>query len=266
MTRHESVVAIVNRKGGSGKSTTTFQLAGALLEQGAGVLIVDLDPQASLTRLLLDEPVAEGQGVGSCLVLDGKPAAERVHRTALGADLLPGDRSIETAAEKLRSYPAAFRRLRRVLSTLPDYDVVLLDTPPSLEFATAIALVAARWAILPTMTVQQDIDALEDTLKLIDDLVEDEEEVAERLAILPSDVDHDNVDRGVIEALREAFGDLIAEPVPHSVAMKRSMNARVPIVRYDPRATAAPAYRALAARVLAATTAGRAPEVAYASA
>jgi chromosome partitioning protein len=249
----ESIVAIVNRKGGSGKSTTTFQLAGALVERSSRVLIVDLDPQASLTRLLLDEPVAEGHGIGSCIVLDGHPAAALLRRTGIGADLLPGDRSIETAAEKLRSYPAAFRRLRRVLQTLPDYDAVLLDTPPSLEFATAIALVAAHWAVLPTMTVQQDIDALQDTLRLIDNLVEDEEQVATPLAIVPSDIDPDNVDRGVVATLREAFGDLIAAPVPHSVAMKRSMNARVPIVRYEPRATATAPYRELAGRILAAT-------------
>jgi chromosome partitioning protein len=259
--RQEAIVAIVNRKGGSGKSTTTFQLAGALLERASRVLIVDLDPQASLTRLLLDEPVEEGRGIGSCIVLDGRPAAELIRRTAIGVDLLPGDRSIETAAEKLRSYPAAFRRLRRVLQSLPDYDAVLLDTPPSLEFATAIALVAAHWAILPTMTVQQDIDALQDTLRLIDNLVEDEEQVATPLAILPSDIDLDNVDRGVVAALCEAFGDLVAAPVPHSVAMKRSMNARIPIVRYEPRATATAPYRELAERVLAVTARGPLQEV-----
>lgn len=248
-----SIVAIVNRKGGSGKSTTTFQLAGAILDRVPRVLIVDLDPQASLTRLLLEQPVEEGSGIGSCIVLDGRPAADILRHTSIGVDLLPGDRSIETAAEKLRSYPAAFRRLRRVLHTLPDYDAVLLDTPPSLEFATAIALVAAHWAVLPTMTVQQDIDALQDTLRLIDNLVEDEEQVATPLAIVPTDIDADNVDRGVVALLREAFGDLIASPVPHSVAMKRSMNARVPIVRHEPRATATLPYRELAERVLAAT-------------
>lgn len=261
----ESIVAIVNRKGGSGKSTTTFQLAGALLERGASVLIVDLDPQASLTRLLLDDPVDEGQGIGNAIVIDGRPAGALVRRTAIGADLLPGDRAIETAAEKLRAYPAGFRRLRRVLQTLPDYDAVLLDTPPSLEFATAVALVAARWAVLPTMTVQQDIDALEDTLRLIDNLVEDEEQVATPLAIVPSDIDLDKVDRGVVEALREAFGDLVATPVPHSVAMKRSMNARVPIVLHEPRATATAPYRDLAGRVLAATATGATKEVAHAA-
>jgi chromosome partitioning protein len=263
--RLESIVAIVNRKGGSGKSTTTFQLAGALLERGASVLIVDLDPQASLTRLLLDQPVEEGGGIGAAIVIDGRPVAGILRSTVIGVDLLPGDRSIETAAEKLRSYPAAFRRLRRVLQTLPDYDAVLLDTPPSLEFATAIALVAARWAVLPTMTVQQDIDALEDTLRLIDNLVEDEEQVARPLAIVPSDIDLDNVDRGVVATLQAAFGDLVASPVPHSVAMKRSMNARVPIVRYEPRATATAPYRELADRVLAATRAGGAREVAHAA-
>jgi chromosome partitioning protein len=258
-----SIVAIVNRKGGSGKSTTTFQLAGAILDRVPRVLIVDLDPQASLTRLLLEEPVEEGYGIGSCIVLDGRPAADILCTTAIGVDLLPGDRSIEIAAEKLRSYPAGFRRLRRVLQTLPDYDAVLLDTPPSLEFATAIALVAAQWAVLPTMTVQQDIDALQDTLRLIDSLVEDEERVATPLAIVPTDIDADNVDRGVVALLRETFGDLIASPVPHSVAMKRSMNARMPIVRYEPRATATIPYRELAERVLQATASGQREEATH---
>ncbi len=115
------------------------------------------------------------------------------------------------------------------------------------------------------MTVQQDIDALEDTLRLIDNLVEDEEQVAAPLAIVPTDIDLDNVDRGVVATLHAAFGDLVSSPVPHSVAMKRSMNARVPIVRYEPRATATAPYRELADRVLAATRAGGAREVAHAA-
>ena len=101
-----SIVAIVNRKGGSGKSTTTFQLAGALLERAPRILIVDLDPQASLTRLLLEEPVEEGYGIGSCIVLDGRPAADILRSTAIGVDLLPGDRSIE---RRPRSYGATLR-------------------------------------------------------------------------------------------------------------------------------------------------------------
>ncbi len=61
MSTRDTIVAVINRKGGAGKSTTTFQLAGALLERERRVLIVDLDPQASLTRLLLDEPVGQWQ-------------------------------------------------------------------------------------------------------------------------------------------------------------------------------------------------------------
>jgi cellulose biosynthesis protein BcsQ len=82
---------------------------------------------------------------------------------------------------------------------------------------------------------------------------------------VPSDIDPDNVDRGVVLALREAFGELITAPVPHSVAMKRSMNARTPIVRHEPHATATAPYRELAGRVLTATAHAPVAEVAHAA-
>lgn len=266
MPSRDAIVAVINRKGGAGKSTTTFQLAGALHERGQRVLIVDLDPQASLTRLLLDEPVGQGEGIGNCLLLDGPPAASRVRRTAIGVDLLPGDRSIEGANIALLDYPGRFKRLRRVLSGVADYDVVLIDTPPALDFATASAMTAARWAILPTGTVQQDIDALVDTLALLDSLAADDEAVAERLAIVPTGTERDNVDRQVVDALRGQFGGLVAEPVPRTVAVKRSMNARVPLCQAEPRSPAVPAYRALAALVTRAVAGRPAGEVAHATA
>ena len=112
--KREQIIAIVNRKGGSGKSTTTLNLAGALLELGSRVLLVDLDPQASLTRLLSDEPVE--RGVGACISAPGQCAGDLIRSTAIpGMDLLPGDRSIEAAALALNDSPSGFLRLRRVL-------------------------------------------------------------------------------------------------------------------------------------------------------
>ena len=254
MPTRDAIVAIINRKGGAGKSTTTFQLAGALLERGRRVLIVDLDPQASLTRLLLDEPVGQGEGIGNCLLLDGPSAATRIRRTTIGVDLLPGDRSIEGANIALLDYPGRFKRLRRVLSGITGYDVILIDTPPALDFATASAMTAARWAILPTGTVQQDIDALVDTLALLDNLAADDEEVAARLAIVPTGTERDNVDRQVVEALHAQFGELVAEPIPRTVAVKRSMNSRVPLCQAEPRSPAVPPYRALAELVVQAVS------------
>jgi chromosome partitioning protein len=245
--KRERIVAMVNRKGGSGKSTTTLNLAGALVDCGLRVLTVDLDPQASLTRLLTSDHIE--RGIGSCISAPGLPVAELIHTTAAGIDLLPGDRSIEAAALALADSPAGFLRLRRVLTPLVGYGVVLLDTPPALGFALSSALLAAGWAILPTSTTQQDIDALTDTLSAIEELSAEDLPCATLLAILPNAIHHDLPDRGGLEALKSAYGDLVAQPIPHASTIKRSLNRRLPLSRTDGRAPAMAAYRALADRV-----------------
>lgn len=246
--KRESIIAIVNRKGGSGKSTTTLNLAGALAELGLRVLVVDLDPQASLTRLLSDIPVA--RGIGACISAPGLPVDALIRSTAAGLDLVPGDRSIEAAALSLSDSPSGFLRLRRVLNLLDGYDVVLLDTPPALGFALSSAVLAAAWAVMPTAVAQQDIDALLDTLSAIDELAEDEMVCARQLAIVPNDIHRDRPDQGGVEALRSAYGDLVAAPVPHAAAIKRALNQRLPLALAEPSAPAMEAYRALARRVM----------------
>ena len=250
--KREQIVALVNRKGGSGKSTTTLNLAGTLVELGLRVLVVDLDPQASLTRLLTAEPVE--RGIGTCISAPGLLAADLIRDTPAGIDLLPGDRSIESAALALHDSPSGFLRLRRVLTPIAGYGVLLLDTPPALGFALSSAVLAAGWAVLPTATTQQDIDALVDTLAAIEELAADELTCAERLAIVPNAVHRDLPDRGGLGALQAAYGDLVAEPVPHSSAIKRALNRRLPLARTEPKAIPMAAYRALAARVAAAVT------------
>jgi chromosome partitioning protein len=250
MTQRGRIVAILNRKGGSGKSTTTLNLAGALMERGMGTLVVDLDPQASLTRLLTSVPVE--QGIGSCISAPGQPIQALVRTTDARIDLVPGDRSIETAALALSDSPSGFLRLRRVLAPLDAYDVVLLDTPPALGFALSSAILAAGWAILPTATTQQDIDALVDTLAAMDELEADEMTCAVRLAIVPNAIHRDRPDQGGLNALRAAYGDLVAMPVPHSAAIKRALNRHLPLTLTEPKSPAMDAYRSLAERIVGA--------------
>lgn len=245
--KRERIVAIVNRKGGSGKSTTTLNLAGALAEMDLRVLVVDLDPQASLTRLLTDDPVE--RGIGACISAPGLSVNDLICATAAHIDLVPGDRSIEAAALSLSDSPSGFLRLRRVLAPLNDYDIVVLDTPPTLGFALSSAVLAAGWAILPTATTQQDIDALIDTLVAIDELAEDEMVCAERLAIVPNSVHRDRPDQGGLAALQSAYGDLVVEPIPHAAAIKRALNRHLPLALTEPKTVAMESYRALARRV-----------------
>jgi chromosome partitioning protein len=260
--KRERIVAIVNRKGGSGKSTTTLNLAGTLVESGLRVVVADLDPQASLTRLLSSEPVE--RGIGACISAPGQPVADLIRTTTAGIDLVPGDRSIEAAALALSDSPAGFLRLRRVLAPLHGYGALLLDTPPALGFALSSAVLAAGWAVLPTATTQQDIDALTDTLSAIDELAAEELTCATLLAIVPNAVHRDLPDQGGLRALRDAFGDLVGDPVPHSSAIKRALNRRLPLARTEPKALAMSAYRSLASRVLVAVGNVPVAEVAHA--
>jgi len=256
--RRERIVAVVNRKGGSGKSTTTLNLAGALAETGLRVLVVDLDPQASLTRLLTDAPVE--RGIGTCISAPGLSVQDLICATAARIDLIPGDRSIEAAALSLSDSPSGFLRLRRVLAPLHAYDVVVLDTPPTLGFALSSAILAAGWAILPTATTQQDLDALMDTLVAIDELAEDEMICAKRLAIVPNSVHRDRPDQGGLAALQAAYGDLVVTPIPHSAAIKRALNRHLPLALTEPKTAAMDAYRTLARRVMEAVAHGEAVE------
>jgi chromosome partitioning protein len=245
--KREQVAALVGRKGGSGKTCTTLNLAGVLVERGLRVLVVDLDPQASLTRLLTIDRVE--RGVGTCIANLELSAMQLIRPTPAGIDLLPGDRSIEVAGLELYDSPSGFLRLRRVVLSLSGYDAVLLDTPPALGFALSSAVLAAGWAILPTALIQQDLDALVDTLAVLEELRADGLPCAGLLAIVPNEVRRDSADQEGLATLCGAYGDLVASPIPHAVAIKHALNGRLPLSVYAPKASAMASYRALADRV-----------------
>lgn len=245
-------VAVVGRKGGAGKTTTVFNLAGALAHEGRRVLLVDLDPQASLTGILRDE--RGGPGIGEAL-LTPRQGVESLIVPCGGTlfpemFLIPGNRTIERAAQELSDTPAGFYRLKKLLAPLHTaYDVIIIDTPPALGFAISSALLAADLAVLPTRTAQHDLDALGDTV----DLIQEQEDLggARLAAVVPSAIRPRELhDRGAVDALTASFGDLLTAPIPYSPRVLESLTAREPLVSYDPHSAGADAYAALAARVL----------------
>lgn len=241
---HPLVVVIAGRKGGAGKTTTALNLAGALAERNRRVLLVDLDPQASLTRLLLGADADGLEGIGTRILAPQRGINGLATEVLPGVDLFPGDRAIETAAMTLADNPTGPLRLRKLLASVRGYDIVLIDTPPALGFALNTALLAAHVAVLPTALAQQDFDALADTLALRDEL--DELRAARVLAIVPNAVRRDGHDQEGVDLLRASYGRLVTVSVPLAVSVKRAGNSRRPVVAYEPHGTAAEAYRALA--------------------
>ncbi len=238
------IIAIANRKGGVGKTMTALHLAGVLAERGFRVLLGDLDAQASLTRILT--PTLDSPGIGTCLSDASFTARDCVISTDAGLDLLPGDMSIMRADRALQDTPGQFNRLARVLRPLTGYDLLLLDTPPALNFALQSSLIAAGWALMPTMATQHDLDALVDTLGLLEQLEQDEVPHAAPLAIVPNGIKRDTVDEAGVNLLRRTYGDLVSDPIPYAVAIKKAINAHRPLSQWDKHAPVLACYRRLA--------------------
>lgn len=251
---HPPIVAIAGRKGGAGKTTTALNLAGAFAEKGWRVLLVDLDPQASLTRVLLGQEhevsgalSLEFTGIGRRLVELGLGVDGLAVPVTATIDIYPGDRQMETAAQVLSDTAMGFFRLRKLLAQVRGYDVIIVDTPPNLGFALNLALLAAQVAVVPTRLAQPDFDALADTLALWHELAE--LNAAKRLVIVANELRADDNDRTSNEVLCQTYGELVAAPIPHAVAVKRAINVGQAVVAREPTSKAARAYRALRSRV-----------------
>jgi chromosome partitioning protein len=245
-------IGVLGRKGGSAKSTTSYNLGGAFVAAGVRCLLVDLDSQASLTRALSDAPVPPDAGIGARIAEPARGLRDTIRPISDLLDLVPGDRSIEVAAAALAQNPAGPLRLRLLLDEVAaEYGAIIIDTAPMLGFTQTSALLAGDLAIVPTRTgAQQDIDALVDIFALRDELAMYRFAAAEVAAILPSNYHADEApQRDGLAALRAGYGDLVADPIPHSPLIERAINARVPVVVNSPKSGVAAAFRRLAARL-----------------
>ncbi len=247
-------IAMCNQKGGVGKTTTTINLGAALAELGRRVLLVDFDPQGSMSVGLGINPHNLEHSVYNLLLERGVSIAEVVRPTVVqGMDLLPSNIDLSAAEVQLVSEVAREQTLARTLAPIRgEYDVILIDCAPSLGLLTVNALTAADRVMMPLeceFFALRGIALLQDTIEKVQLRLNPKLEV---LGILGTMFDARTIhSREVLDRVVQAFGDQVFHTViRRTIKFPETTVAGEPITSYASNSPGAQAYRQLALEVL----------------
>ena len=245
------IIAVVNQKGGVGKTTTAVNLTAALTEVGKRVLLCDFDPQANGTSGLgVDKRKAKYSVYD--VIIDGVDTAEAIVHTDFG-DVLPSSADLAGAAVELLSMDEPNYRLRNALAQVQDqYDMILIDCPPSLELLTVNALAAADGILVPVQCEYYALEGLADlmnTLRLIKKRINPRLEIFG--VVLTMFDGRTNFSTQVAQEVRKHFpGKAFATVIPRNVRLAEAPSHGLPITAYDRSSKGGKAYKEIAGEIV----------------
>lgn len=216
------IISIANQKGGVGKTTTTLNLGVALALQGKSVLLIDLDPQANLTKYAgIDDSekptisdLLKGQiGMGERINIEGCIRYSHIN----DIEYIPSDINLANADLYLAGVLSRETLLKRILNNgiIKSYDYVLIDCNPSLGVLLMNALTASDGVIIPVQTQDFAFDGLTALTNIITQIKSTINPELEIFGVLATMVDNTNVSKRVIEDLKKEYGDKLLKTIIH---------------------------------------------------
>ena len=241
------IIAVVNQKGGVGKTTTAVNLTAALHDLGLKVLLCDFDPQANATSGLGVDKRKIKHSVYD-VVINDVPAAQAVVQTQFG-DVLPSHADLAGAGVELLSVPNPNHRLGQALKEIRDkYDVIFIDCPPSLELLTLNGLSAADSILVPVQCEYYALEGLSDlmaTLRMVKKRINPKLEIfAVALTMFDG---RTNFSTQVAQEVRRHFpGKVFSSVIPRNIRLAEAPSHGLPVTAYDRSSRGAVAYKAMA--------------------
>ncbi len=250
-----NILAVINQKGGVGKTTTVLSLGACLVKKKKKVLLIDFDGSGNLTFL------CKGESIGVCTAYEMLTrectAEEAVQEMPGGYDLIAANSNLPGAESKIADPVSRIIRLKQCLASIKDrYDWIIIDTPPNLGFLTANALVAATDVLIPS---EPDILSGKGILALVDETIRSiKESVNPTLRILGIVFTRFTANTNNAKAMSMAIQDfgnmyhikIFNTCIRNNVKVKDSQSAQIDLIKFNPSANAAKDYMALTAEIL----------------
>lgn len=247
-----TITAIVNRKGGVGKTTTSVNLAADLALKQKKVLLVDMDPQGGSTVALgIDKRNLTKTVYNS--VVDGLPMSDVTLSSSIsGLDVAPSNLEMDGAELSIAPRMARELILRRLLAPVnSNYDQIIIDCPPTMGLLTLNALLACDQVVVPVMAEYHSLEGTEDIRQTLEDIASFYDHRPQRRFLVTMASKVNNHGRAVIKVLREQFeGDVYDTIIPRNIKVAEAPSFGKPVSLYAPNSPGAKAYKKFAEEFL----------------